>query len=170
MSFVEILQEYFRGEKHLGIALAVVGVAALAGAFWVFRTQSGAFAWGLLVPLAIVGAAFVGGGAFLAIRSDRQITELTAQYEKDPGALLAAEVPRMERVNANWPRIKIAWSVVTVIALALLLAVRREWAPAVGLSLLAVTTTLLFTDVFAERRALIYTRALEQARAATPPP
>lgn len=102
MNFTETLQEYFRGEKQEGIMLAIVGVGLLVGAIWVFRTQAGAFAWGLLAPLAIVGLLFGAGGTFLAVRSDRQIDELAAQYAKNPEALLAAEKPRMERVNANW--------------------------------------------------------------------
>jgi hypothetical protein len=164
MSFTDVLQEYFRGEKQLGIALAAAGVGLLAFAFWVFRTQTGGFMWGLLVPFVLVGLAFGGGGTFLAMRSDRQITELAARYEKDPNALLAAEGPRMERVNANWPRVKIAWTVIIGVALVLLHAVRREWASGLGLALLAIMTVLFFTDVFAERRAAIYTAALEEAR------
>lgn len=160
-SFVEVLQEYFRAEKHLGIALAVVGLAMLAGAVWVFRTQSGSFAWALSIPLAVLGMAFAGGGVFLANRSARQITELTAQFEKDPSALTAAEVPRMERVNANWARIKLVWAAVIGIALVLVLVVKKDWSSGLGLALLLVATILYFTDVFAERRALVYTRALQ---------
>lgn len=170
MSFTDVLQEYFRGEKQTGIMLAVVGVAVLAGASWVFRTQTGGFAWGLVVPLALVGLAFGAGGTFLALRSDRQITELAAHYDRDPAALIAAEAPRMERVNANWPRIKTVWTVVIGVALVLLMAVRRDWASGLGLALLLVMTILFFTDVFAERRAILYTKALDQARAALPSP
>lgn len=171
MSFVDVLQEYFRGEKQVGVMLAVVGAAFLAGAVWVFRTQAGGFAWGLAVPLVLVGLAFGGGGTFLALRSDRQITELSARYQSEPDAFLADEVPRMERVNANWPRVKIAWTAVITVALVLLMAVRRDWASGVGLALLLVMTVLFFTDVFAERRAAVYTRALEHARSerAQPP-
>lgn len=165
MSFVEILQEYFRGERQTGIALAVAGVGLLGGAFWVLRTQSGAFAWALLVPLALAGLAFAGGGAALAVRSDRQITELAARYEKDPGALVAEEVPRMAKVNANWPRVKAVWTVVILVSLVLLMAVRREWASGLGLALLLVSTILFFTDVFASRRAEPYTGALKRAAA-----
>lgn len=163
MSFIDVLQEYFRGEKQVGVMLAVVGVGLLVGAYWVFRTQVGGFAWGLVVPLAIVGLAFGGGGAFLASRSDRQITELAAEYERAPDELLAAEAPRMAKVNANWPRLKIAWSVVIVVAIVLLEVVRRDWATGLGLALLLVMTILFFTDVFAERRAIIYTEALDRA-------
>jgi hypothetical protein len=160
MSFMEILLEYFRGEKQVGIALAVVGVGLLAFAGWVFRTQTGGFAWGLAVPFLLFGLAFGGGGTYLALRTDRQVADLTAKYEKDPRTLLAVEVPRMERVNANWPRVKITWTVVIGVALVLLFAVRRDWASGLGLALLAVSTILFFTDVFAERRALVYTEAL----------
>lgn len=170
MTFVEILQEYFRGEKQTGIALAVVGVGLVAGSLWVFRAQTGGFAWGLAVPLLLVGLAFGGGGAFLALRSDRQITELAARHEKDPAALVAEEAPRMAKVNAAWPRLKLVWTVVIAASLVLLMVARREWASGLGLALLLVSTILFFTDVFGERRAVPYTRALEQAAGRSPPP
>ncbi len=72
----------------------------------------------------------------------------------------------MERVNENWPRIKIVWTVVMVAALVLLHLVRKEWATGLALAFLLLMTTLLFTDVFAERRAIVYTKALQDGRAA----
>lgn len=163
--FIEILQAYFRGERQTGIALVVVAVGLLGGAFWVFRTQSGGFAWSLLIPLLLAGLAFGGGGVALAARSDRQITELAARYEKEPEALVAEEAPRMAKVNANWPRLKLVWAVLIVVSLVLLMVVRREWASGLGLGLLLLSTILFFTDVFAERRAEPYTKALERAAA-----
>lgn len=164
MNLTESLQTYFRGEQQLGIALAVFGVLALAAAFWVWRTQTGAFAWWLVVPLAIMGLGTGAGGTALAVKTRSQVASLTAQLQTAPEALVTAEVSRMARVNANWPRLKVAWSIVIVAALALLLLVRREWASALGLSLLLLSTTLFFVDVFAERRATGYTTALQQAR------
>lgn len=166
MTFIDILHEYFRGERQIGVTLAVVGVGLVAGAVWVIRTQTGSFVWGLAGPLVIVGLAFGGGGAFLAIRTDKQVAALEAQMEKDASVVYATELPRMAKVNANWPRIKIAWTVSIVIALGLLMAVDRDWAKGLGLALLAICTILFFTDVFAERRAIIYTRALEAGWAA----
>jgi hypothetical protein len=71
----------------------------------------------------------------------------------------------MERVNANWRRAMTGWAVVIVVALALILAVRRDWSSGLGLALLLVSTILYFTDVFAERRALVYTTALRKVAA-----
>jgi hypothetical protein len=117
----------------------------------------------------LAGLAFGGGGAFLAVRSDRQIAELAARYEQDPRALVAEEVPRMAKVNANWPRVKLTWTVVIAVALVLLMVVRRDWASGLGLALLLLSIILFFTDIFAERRAAPYTKALEQAAAGVPP-
>lgn len=166
MSVLEAIQNYFQAEKQLGMGLSVFGLVLLGIVFWVARTQAGGFAWGLAVPLAVAGLAFGGGGVFLAIRSDKQITEYTAQLEQTPDVFFQAETARMERVNANWSRIKIVWTVVMVAALVLLHLVRKEWATGLALAFLLLMTTLLFTDVFAERRAIVYTKALEHARAA----
>lgn len=165
LNLTESLQAYFRGEQHLGIGLAVFGVLALAAAFWVWRTQVGAFAWWLVIPLALVGAGAGIGGAALAVKTQAQVAGLTAQLETEPTALVTAEVSRMARVNANWPRLKAAWSVVIVVALVLLVFVHREWASALGLALLLTATMLFVVDVFAERRAGVYMATLEHARA-----
>lgn len=168
MTFLDVLHEYFRGEKQIGITLAVIGVGFVAGAVWVLRTQTGAFAWALGAPILVVGLAFGGGGAYLAIRTDKQVAELEAQLQRDASVVYARELPRMAKVNANWPRLKIAWTVIIAVALVLLMAVPRDWAHGLGLALLAVTTILFFTDVFAERRAIVYTEALEAGRAGSP--
>jgi hypothetical protein len=50
--------------------------------------------------------------------------------------------------------------VLIVVALGLLMGVRRDWASGLGLALLLLSTTLFFVDVFGERRAQPYTEAL----------
>lgn len=165
MPFTEAMQTYFRAEKHVGVAMAVLGVLVLAAALWVHRTQSGGFALGLWIPLGLFGLGAAIGGPFLAVRSERQIAEYTERAAKEPAAFLAEETPRMERVNANWPRIKLVWTIGIVIALVLLHVVKREWASGLGLALLVLLSFLFTVDVFAERRAEVYTRALEALRA-----
>jgi hypothetical protein len=169
LNLTESLQAYFRGEQHLGIGLAVVGVLALAAAFWVWRTQAGAFAWALLIPLALVGAGAGIGGAAFAVKTPAQAARLAAQLETEPQALVTAEVSRMAKVNANWPRLETAWSIVIAAALVLLLFVHRDWASGLGLALLLTATMLFVVDIFAERRASVYTAALEHARTGVQP-
>jgi len=163
-TLTDALHEYFRGERNLGFALAAYGVFLLAAAAWVWRTQDGAFATALLVPLAVLGVLFGGGGTFLALKTPPQVEKLEADLKAQEKPALDAELARMAKVNANWPRVKLAWAVVTLVALVLLLAVKRDWASGLGLALFMMITPLFFTDVFAERRAEPYTRALEAAR------
>ena len=163
-SLSEALQLYFRGEKNLGVALAVYGVFLLGVAVWVWRTQDGAFATALLATLAVLGLGFAAGGTFLAVKTGPQVDTLEAGLKASPKEAVQTELARMEKVNAIWPKAKAAWGVVTVIALVLLLAVKRDWASGLGLGLLFATTALMATDVFAERRAEPYTRVLEAAR------
>lgn len=155
-----VLDSYFRAERDLGLALALVGLCCLAAAVWVWRTQEGGFAWGLLVPIGVVGLAFAGGGGFLAQRSAKQQVDLAAQLSSAPQAFFAEELPRMEKVNQLWPRAKLAWTVAIVAALVLLMVVKRDWAHGLGLGLLLLATVLFFVDVFGERRAAVYFAAL----------
>lgn len=163
MGFLNVLEEYFRAEKHLGTALTAVGVAVVLFAYWVFRTQTGSFAYWLLVPALVFGLGAGIGGIFLAQRSSQQLSEYPAQYQQDSGGFLAKEGARMERVNANWARIKVVWATVAAVALVLLVVVKKDWSSGLGLALLLFTTVLFFVDVFAERRALVYGEALAEA-------
>jgi hypothetical protein len=160
----EALKTYFRGEAQVGMMLAAVGLLWLGGAYWAWRTNSGSFATGLCAPLALIGSLMVLGGPAFVWKTHAQVARLEAELQSDAHGMVARESARMERVNANWPRLKTAWGVLTIVALALILLVRREWAPGVGLALLATCATLFFIDVFAERRAVVYTAALTSSR------
>src|SRR5687767_4449466 len=111
MDLSDAMVVYFRGERHLGFGLAAAGVAMLAAAFWLRRTQSGTFATWLLVSLAVVGLAMSAGGVFFAAKTRTQVAGLTARLATERGAVVEAESARMARVNANWPRAKGAWGV-----------------------------------------------------------
>lgn len=163
MELVLTMQTYFRGEKQVALFLVGFGLALVAFAAWVWRTQSGPFAWWLLVPLALAGVGAAIGGAGFAIKTDRQVAELERQLEADRAATVAAERARMEKVNANWPRLKLAWGATTLVALVLLLGVKRDWSSGLGLALMLLVAVLFCVDVFAERRAAPYTEALERA-------
>jgi hypothetical protein len=155
---VEVMQAYFRGERAVGFAAMAIGLVAVGFAFWAWRSAEGSFATGLAVPLLIAGLGLSIGGPLLVVRTDRQVAELSALSADE---IKKIEVPRMAKVNANWSRLKATWTVLIAIGLILIWAVKREWALGVGLSLLLIACMLFTADVFAEKRAVIYTRALE---------
>lgn len=165
---MDAMLTYFRGERALGIAAVVFGVALLAACVALWRTQSGGFRTGLVVPLVVFGLAAVGVGAGLVLRTDRQVRDLGAQLEADPAAYRGQELLRMERVNANWPRVKLTWAAISVASLATLLLVHRDWAQGLALALLFCMAWLMAVDVFAARRAAIYTAHIEALGATDP--
>ncbi len=132
----------------------------MAFAFFVYRTETGGFMWGLVVPLAIAGVMATTVGPFFAFHNDRLAEDIAARFAEDPGALAADEGERMRKVNANWPRLKLVWAVITIVALSLLLLSRQPWASGLGLALMILVAALFCIDVFGERRALPYAEAL----------
>ena len=158
--FVEVMQAYFRGEKLLGYGFVAIGVPMIGFAIFVFRSQVGGFRLGLAIPLALVGVLITAAGPFFVRRNAQLAEDIEARYAEDPPALAAAEGERMAVVNANWPRLKLAWAVIAVAAMAGLLLVKVDWVQGLALALLCVTTVLFFVDTFGERRAVPYTDAL----------
>jgi hypothetical protein len=154
--FVESVHTYFRGEKTAAVVLAIYGLALLGWSIWIFRSEHGGFMWGLGVPLVILGLAGIGGGIGLYVRTEKQVPELVSLYERDPAAFVAQELPRMEKVQANWPRLKIVWSVLLVVALAALAFWKKDWAQGLALAFVLIGATGMMVDVFAERRANLY--------------
>lgn len=66
----------------------------------------------------------------------------------------------MEKVNANWPRLKLAYAIIVVISLALFFLVNKDWVTGLALALILICSILLAVDVFAQKRAIIYTEQI----------
>ncbi|MBX3270452.1 MAG: hypothetical protein KF729_09340 [Sandaracinaceae bacterium] len=158
--FLEVMHEYFRGERLAGAAIIATGIGLCGFAVYVWRTQEGGFVWGLALPLAIVGVMAATVGPFFIAHNGRLADEIARRYEADASTLVAEESARMTRVNANWPRLKIGWAVIGLVAMALILFVKQDWSSGLGLALIVLVAILFAVDVFGERRAVPYTEAL----------
>lgn len=170
MPFLDVMHSYFRGERIEALYFIVpLGVALLGFAAVTLRAERGGFAAGLAIPLALFGLVAIGTGAAIGLRTPGQVTELEIGYESDPAAMLAQEIPRMERVNANWPRLIATWAALLVIGLGLRFGLKVDWAHGVGPALILIGALGFLIDGFAERRATPYTAALEALAAEHPP-
>lgn len=163
MDFLDVMQVYFRGEKLeaawfiLPLGLALVGLGAVA-----LKVETGGFAWGIAVPSAIFGLVLISIGAGIALRTSGQVADLEAGYQEAPAAMVAEELPRMQKVNANFHSTFLVGGVLTAVGLILLFAVRTDWSHGVGAVLILACALLFLIDGFASRRAVPYTAALEQ--------
>jgi hypothetical protein len=157
----EALPTYFNAERVTGIVVAIYGIALLGAAAYLHRTHTGPFMWGIVVPLAVLGLGALVGGGVLAWKTGPQLEALLALA---PADLLAQELPRMHRVNANWVWLEATWTVLITGSLATLWLTHRDGATGVALAVLVAASSAMVLDVFAERRARVYTAALEQLR------
>jgi hypothetical protein len=163
--FVEVMHTYFRGEKLLAWGFLGLGLPMLGFSIWVLRSQTAGFRLGLAIPLALVGVLMIVAGPLFARHNDRLAQDIEQRVAKDPAEVAKVEGERMDKVNANWPRLKQGWAVIALVAMGLVVFVKQDWAHGLGLALLLLTTTLFFVDVFGERRAVPYTQALAKLRA-----
>jgi len=159
MDIADALQTYFAAERLTGIVFAIYGVVLFGLAAFLYHAHTGQFMWSIVVPLGLIGLLAAGGGGWIAAKTGPQLATLKAATAAD---LLATELPRMVKVNANWIRLEITWTVIIVGSLAMLWLGKREWTTGLSLALLIAATSAMVLDVLAERRAKVYTTALER--------
>jgi hypothetical protein len=162
MSFEEIMNVYFRGERlegfvfigPLGALCLLFGIATLVG-------ERSEFSWGISIPFVLMGLVLFGTGLGVGLRTSGQVTQLATLYHSNLGSFIAQELPRMQIVNSKWPQYLMAWSGFVGFGLSLRFLVHREWALGLGTALLFFGGVGFMIDGFAERRAKPYTAALE---------
>jgi hypothetical protein len=166
MSFVEIMHTYFRGEKleafwfilPIGIFLVIFGAVAL-------KAERGGFAWGVAIPCLIFGLVFIGTGIGVGSRTNRQISIIEQGFHEDSAAMVQQELPRIEKVNANFKLTFIVFGVLAAVGLIVHYFGGPNWGRGLGAALILISAIGLLVDGFAERRAEPYTVALEQIAA-----
>lgn len=158
---MEPLHNYFIGERQAGLCAALLGLSSLAFAFWLLRSVSPFRS--MLIPLSVVGLLQLGVGVGLYLKTPAQVQALE-QGLSQPGerpATQAKETQRMQRVQANFVVLKIAWMVLIAVGLGLVLLARgRPAAVGVGLGILLQAVVMLAFDLFAEARGAAYLRWL----------
>ena len=163
MTLTESLAVYFAGEKSAGLVLAVIGALALAWGGLIYRNGAGDLR-GVLWPVMLVGALQLAVGVGLYARTDGQVAALRAQLDREPPAFLAAERPRMAKVQRNF--IVIEWVEVVLLVVGVALALGRKgsvvpWG--VGAGMVVQAGVMLAFDLLAERRGAAWLDALRRA-------
>ncbi len=162
MDFLTIMQTYFRGEKvEAALYIAPAGLLLVAVAVGAWRSESGGFMWGAIVPAAIFGLLLAGTGIGITGRTAGQVAALEAGFASDVATMVSAELPRMQKVMANFVHTQVAFGVIALVGLVIRFGLRADWALSVGSVLVAVGGVVLVVDCFAERRAHPYVAALE---------
>lgn len=148
---------YFSEERAESILFMLVGVIASAIALYLYFGLRTSFVKGVAIPVALVTILELAGGAFIFLRSPKDITRVESYRKDQPQKIRTIEIPRMKTVMRNfiiYRNVEIA-----LIALSLFLmftASTGSFWKGVGMGLLIQATLVLCLDYFAERRAQIY--------------
>jgi hypothetical protein len=162
-----IVMTYFDGEKNAGLLLIAIGAIGIAAAVLFFQPR-----WGLrslAITLGLLALAEIALGAGLYLRTDSQVSGLTAQLASDRPRFDSEERARMLRVQRNF--VIIEYVELAVIAACAVLAITQKHRPVVtgvALGLLINAAFLLAFDLVAERRGAVYLTAIESRRSAKP--
>lgn len=163
MSFIEIMHTYFRGEKlealfyilPIGLLLVFAGITAL-------KAEKGGFAWGIAMPFILFGLVLVGMGIGIGVRTNGQVAALEKAYIENPDVMVRTELPRMEKVNANFKLTFIVFGLLSAAGLFIHYLGGMNWGRGIGAAFILIGALGLLIDGFAERRAIPYTKALHE--------
>jgi hypothetical protein len=163
MAFADVMHAYFRGEKLEAFGFILpVGVLLIAFAGLAIKVERPGFAWGVAIPCILFGLALIGTGWVVGTRTAGQVTELDRLFADSPIALITVEWPRMGRVNEAFALYVKAYLAMTVIGLGLRFALNADFAHGLGSALILIAGLGFMIDGFAERRARVYTQALQE--------
>lgn len=161
MSFIEIMNTYFRGEKTEAVwFIAVTGILLAIFGLVTLKAERGGYAWGVAVPSILFGLVLIGVGVGVGSRTAGQVAEIERSFYQNPSVLVQKELPRMEKVNANFRVTFYALGVLAAVGLLIHYLAGPEWGRGLGSTLILLGAIGLLIDGFAERRAEPYTAAL----------
>lgn len=163
MSFLDIMLTYFHGEKleafgfilPVGIVLVILGITAI-------RAEQGGFAWGIAIPSILMGLVLIGTGISVGARTNNQVAALEHTYQENPVVMVKEELPRMEKVNANFRITFYVFGLLAALGLGIHYLGGAELGRGLGATLILIGALGLLIDGFAERRAEPYTTALQE--------
>lgn len=168
MTFVDILHNYFQGEKtEAWFYIFPAGVLMIIMAITAWKAQSGGYAWGIIIPMLLGGLMLAGTGLGVGLRTDNQVAALEQAFRENPQAMVAQELPRMEAVNNNFHTTYIVFGVVALLGL-IVHYVAGDVGRGLGAALIIIGGVGFLIDGFAERRAQPYLKALKEIQQPAP--
>lgn len=153
------MSSYFSAEKQESLIFLAVGLAAIGISVWLWmnghRLKSMAYP---LVAIALMQMV-VGGSIYL--RTDTQLSTLSAQLQANPAALKAEETTRMQTVMSNFSIYKAVEMVLLIVGVGMIAFLQRhDVAAGIGVGLVLQAAFTLTLDIFAEARGADYLTAL----------
>lgn len=154
------MSSYFSAEKQESLIFIAVGLLAIGIGAWLWmnghRLKSMAYPLMIIAVLQIV----VGGSVYL--RTDAQLSSLSAQLQANPAKLKAEETTRMQTVMKHFSIYKVVEMVLLMAGVGLIAVLQHnDMAAGIGVGLVLQAALTLTLDVFAEARGSGYLSAIQ---------
>ncbi len=154
------MSDYFVAEKQESVIFVVVGLLAIGLSLWLWmnehRLKSMAY------PLLVIALMQIVVGSTVYLRTDSQVSTLSAQLQVSPATLKAEETARMETVMKNFSIYKAIEMLLLIMGVAMIaLFQRHDVAAGIGVGLVLQAALTLVLDIFAETRGADYLSAVQ---------
>ena len=153
------ISSYFVAEKQESLIFIAVGLLAIGISIWLW--MNGHRLKSMAYPLVAIALMQMVVGASVYLRSDTQLSTLSAQLKADPSALKAEETTRMQTVMKNFAIYKAVEMVLLIAGVGMIAFLQRhDMAAGIGVGLILQAAFTLTLDIFAEARGADYLSAI----------
>jgi hypothetical protein len=149
------MSDYFVAEKQESVIFVVVGLLAIGFSLWLW--MNGHRLKSMAYPLIVIGLMQIVVGGTVYLRTDSQVSTLSAQLQVNPAALKAEETARMETVMKNFSIYKSIEMLLLIMGGVMIAFLQRhDMAAGIGVGLVLQAALTLTLDLFAEVRGADY--------------
>lgn len=153
------MSSYFSAEKQESLIFLAVGLAAAGISVWLW--MNGHRLKSMAYPLMAIALMQMVVGSSIYLRTDTQLSTLSAQLQANPAALKAEETTRMQTVMSNFSVYKAVEMVLLIVGVGMIAFLQRhDVAAGIGVGLVLQAAFTLTLDIFAEARGADYLTAL----------
>ena len=159
---MDAIEIYFNGEKWQCLIGALISLLSLAFAIYLVK-KSAPFHKGISYPFFVLSPALLLICIAIIIRSPSDLERVSNFLKQSPEKISSDELPRMQKVMANFEIIENVELAIIAIGLFLLIFFRKNPKVAgIGLGIAMQALLLLCFDLLAEKRGAIYLEFLMQ--------
>lgn len=154
------MSSYFVAEKQESVIFVVVGLLAIGLSIWLW--MNGHRLKSMAYPLVIIALMQIVVGGTVYLRTDTQVSTLSAQFQTNPAALKAEESTRMQTVMKNFSIYKTIEMLLLIVGVGMIAFLQRyDVAAGIGVGLVLQAAFTLTLDIFAEARGADYLSAVQ---------
>ena len=155
------MSNYFVAEKQESVIFVVVGLLAIGFSLWLW--MNGHRLKSMAYPLVVIGLMQIVVGSTVYLRTDSQVSTLSAQLRVNPAALKPEETARMETVMKNFSIYKAMEMLLLIMGVGMITFFQRhDMAAGIGVGLVLQAAFTLTLDIFAETRGADYLSVVQR--------